>query len=737
MKSMKKYALILCAAASLAGCVEQPFPDDGDTRTLYVVRVFPTPEHGSLTVDYERAPEGTWVQVYVNPEPGYVFDDSSLRYQSDVGGNPSGIAKINGKYQFSTPSSPGAGVSITGTFKPKPEGEYTVSIASGIRNGVVYVEPTHAAPGTRISLVLVPAAGYDLKPGTLSWMPAAGASNAVPTLVSEDLPYAFDLPAEDIAVSAEFMGMDYTGLMESARKYLNAGKYDNAASFYEEAYKRNNVEPEAVFYSTIGQLANMLLDKDVRSLLSSLYFSSLPGNLEDWVCDPDYWTGETWYRTYLGTEEIPEDATLPKINTRISGFATPYGDFKIAQVNPQTRQTFNNNLFWALISSYRSGFNDFVDRVNRYVFGDKFEAIAKRAESFPETARVLLNERLKKRFKLEELYGEGEVYVGKMELDYLFANLRLLKAAFEYLAVYDWSIDLRPWMVTEIAEKDGFDEVLMKMFELSTGSHKDYWNNPSTVARILPFKNNFLSVRNTAYMSRARVDTSKALGAADKALAYWYRDGEGTSRFIEQAKAKYQYAKDGVSAAKAALDGDGVFYFPKNLPKPDPSAVWPDASSADYAVNVPMFFKPGVFSLQNIFTTELGGRAPSLYKIKWYEDRADSFKAVITDVGVPVTEPFEGAGREQNVSGSNGAPYGIWSFEINTKSLRDIFPKGFEQSSYNSRDADGNLKTDAAYLYEVFPHVLIWPFAPSYFKGTNSAGGNPVASHLYRYYHQR
>lgn len=734
MQNMKKYASVLCLAMVLVACGEQTLTDDIDTQTLYVVRVFPTPEHGQLSVDQYRAPEGTYIQVYVNPDPGYVFNDASLIYQSDVGGNPSGISKLNGKYQFPTPSSPGAGVSITGTFAPKPVGEYTVSIAEGVSNGVVYAEPTHALPGDSVRLTLVPMQGYDLKPGTLSYTPVG---SSTPTPISEDLPYAFTLPSEDVVINAEFVEMDYEGLMASARKYLNAGKYDNAASFYEEAYKKNNTDSEAVFYSTIGQLANMLLDKDVRSVLSSLYFAGLPGNLEDWVCDPDYWSGETWYKTYNATEEIPEDAVLPKINTRISGFATPYGDFKIAQVNPQTRQTFNNNVFWALLSSYRSGFNDFIDKVNRYVFGDKFEVIAKRAESFPEGAKVLLNSQLKKRFKLEDFYGTGDVYVGKVELDYLFANLRALKAAFEYLAVYDWTIDLRPWMVTEIGEKDGLDEVLMKVFELSNGSHKDYWNNPATVARILPFKNNFLSVRNTAYMSRSRSDVVKAVNAANTAMAHWYGDGEGTSRFTVAARDKYRYVKDGISAAKTALDSNGVFYFPRKLPKPEPTAEWVDANSADYGINIATFFTPGVFSLQNIFTTELGGRAPTLYKIKWYEDRADNYNAVITDIGVPVTEPFEGTGREVNVSGINGAPYGIWTFEINTKNLRDIFPKGFEQDKYQSKDADGNLKADAAYLYEVFPHVLIWPFAPSYFKGTNSSSGNAVSSHLYNYYHQR
>ncbi|MDR3283871.1 MAG: hypothetical protein LBS97_01685 [Treponema sp.] len=738
MKTRAACMFLLAGVLMFFASCQNPVQQEINHRTQYTVRVNPAPEHGTLSVSEARVPEGIWVTVYVNPDPGYVLDDESLKYLSEIAGgaSPSRISKINGKYQFATPS-PGANVTLTGTFAPKAEGKYTVSVDASLTKGFVSPEPLYGNPGDAITLALIPDAGYDLKIGTLAYSVGGGA----PVPVSEDLPYGFTLPSGDVTVSAEFEEKDFEGLKASARKYLNAGKYDNAASFYKEVYKKNNNDSEALLYSTFAELGEMLLDADVRSILSSLYFSSLPGNLDDWICD-GYSENNRWYRTYVGTDYIPEDAVLPKINQRISGFATPFGDFAISQASVKTRQAFNNNIFWGLLSSYRGGFNPFIDNVNTFIFGDAFEKIARRADSFPTDGKVLLNNRLKERFKLEEIYGPGDTYIGKAELDYIFSNLRALKAAFTYLASYDWTIDLRPWMVTEILATDGLDEVLDKMFTLATQSHKDYWNNVSAITGNLPFKNNFMTLRNASALGKSKVELSKALNMANASLEFWYgpavNPGAEPSRFVGEAKAKYQYAKDGISSAKAALDGSGVFHFPKKLPKPGPDAVWPNTGDADYEISVAKFFTPGVFSPRNLFTTELGGSAPSLYKIKWYEDRAASYAMVMLHEGVIIDDSnkdtvFESSGGEKNVEGENNAPYGIYSWEMNTKALREIFPKGFEQSQYDSKDSGGVLKTDAAYLYDVFPDgILIWPFQQAYFKGNRRSALN-----LYNYYHKR
>ncbi|GHV28592.1 hypothetical protein AGMMS4952_12670 [Spirochaetia bacterium] len=704
-----------------------------DPKTTYSVRVFPPPQHGSITLSQERVQQGTNVFVYVNPDPGYVLLDGSLISQSEIDGNPSGIPKDGEKYQLSITQ---YNVAVTASFVPKVPGTYTVSVDPSLTHGKMYAYPLAAPSGTPVRLVLLPDAGYDLVPGSLTLEDG--------TPVSEVLPFGFTLPSRDVTVIVQFEEKGYEALLASADKYLNVGEYDTAASFYKEAYKKNQTDPKTILYSTFAELGGLLIDPDVRSTLSMTagYEASFnaPGTIDGWMCDTEYVAagGGTWYSNwpgvtydtaaenknpplYVHTTHTTEDVVFPQISLRGSNFVTPFGDFHISQ-QKATRQKFFNILFWSLIASNPNGFNGLLEKVNRYVFGAQFEAIAARAASFPANARVPLNNRLKERFGLEDIYGSGPTEIGKAELDYIFANLRAVKAIFEYLTVYDWAIDLRPWLTSEIHVDDGLDQILHKIFSqaASNDKHKEYWKTPSTVANILPFKNSFLHVRDTKSMDRARVDFSKALQMANDSMAHWYG---ASSNFTAAAQAEHQWAKDGLAAAKTAFDGNGVFYFPKKLPKSEAGAVWPNEAAADYGLSVVEFFRPGALSLTNFFTTELGGRAPSLFKVKWYEDSSNSYAAVITDQYELVTasEPSGRDAIETNVNGTgNSAPYRIYSFEMNTAYIKQLFPKGFTQFG------------EKAPLYKVFPTIPLWPIRPTYFIGTNISALN-----LYYYYHWR
>jgi hypothetical protein len=708
---------VLLATILIGTACQNPAMEEiSDPNVRYMLRIFPTPEHGTLTLSHSFAPSGSWVTVYVNPDPGYrlvegtASEKKGVIIQNENGGNPSNVTKYGGRYQFSCP---GVNASITATFEPVPDGLYTVSIDKAIEHGVIAADPVYARAGDVISLTLIPDSGYDLVTGSLTLEDG--------TPISETLPFSFVLPERHVTVNGRFEEKDFDALMASARKYLTAGQYDNAASFYEEAYQKNKTDPEAILYAALAKLGGILIDPDVGSILSgSLHFASVPGSLDDWICDEESWEGNDsnlWYTAYAGTTPEEEAAVLPKIYSRFSGFVTPFGDFQIAQ-DANTRQKFINLIFWGLISSHTGGFNELLERINRYVFGNDFEAIALRAETLPNDARVPLNDRLKNRFKLGNLYGNETVYIGKAELDYIIANLRALKAAFEYLTAYDWSIDLRPWLTSQIFTNDGLDDILNKIFAQAANNptHQAYWRDYATVERILPFKNTFLTMRNTAFLGKARSDLSKALSMANTSMAYWYGASEDytTTRFTAEARTNRQWARDAWAEAKTALDGNGRFRFPKKLP--EDGGVW----SGDYAVDAGEFFKPGAFTLTNLFVTELGGKAPSLFKIIWYEDKNDGYNPVITGESELVTQPIVGLGGDQNVAGNNSAPYGRFSFAVNTENLKKIFPIGF--SEYG----------DSELLSDVFPHIPLWPSKPAYFTGTNSS-----ASNLYKYYHQR
>ncbi|MDR1902082.1 MAG: hypothetical protein LBQ88_07380 [Treponema sp.] len=731
---MTRIVALLAALLILSTCENVVTPLAVNPRTTYSIRVFPAPEHGSLTLSAFRAMQGDVVTVYVNPDPGYVLKDQGLIAQPEVDGNPSGVPLSGGKYQLTVTQ---YNVAVTAAFVPKTTG-FTVSVDRELVHGKVSVFPQNAAAGTPVRIVLIPDAGYDLEAGTLRLDDG--------TPVSETVPYMLSLPARDVTVSARFAEQDYTGLLAAAGKYLDVGEYDTAASFYKEAYKKNNAAPETIFYSTFAELGALLIDPDVRALMSlpARYDNSFnpPSTLDGWICDDDWQAngGGVWYGTWPGVSGdttslaltnpayasvvySTEDATLPNIHLRGSNFVTPFGDFDIS-TKPATTQKFYNVLFWSLIASNTGGFNGLVEKVNRYLFGDQFEAIAARAAAFPADGRVLLNPRLKARFGLADFYGDADTYVGKAELDYVFANLRAVKALFEYLSVYDLTIDLRPALTTEIHVDDGLDQILHFIFNQagSNDTHKAYWKTPAEVANILPFKNNFLNVRNAAVMNNAKTDLSSALTLANAAFTSWY-DGGTTTAFTADAKASRRWVRDGIAAAKAALDSGGVFYFPKELPPSLPSSQWVTSDTADYGLSVSRFFTPGAFSLSTLFTTEWGGRAPSLFKLEWYEDRANSYAAVFTGNYTLVTEPIPTRDGGQNVNGTvNSAPYGIYSFEVNTAYLKELFPKGF--NGYGDKEL----------LSTVFKTIPLWPKRPTYFIG---GAANLTARQLYYYYHWR
>jgi hypothetical protein len=751
----KRICVAICAALAgfliLSSCPTSVEPEAQTQIDQYRIQIFPVPAHGTLRVSQDMASQGTAIKVYVNPDPGYTLGENGLVYKNEIaGGIDIIIHKIGGDYQFSLGSN---NVTVTATFTPNTNpGLQTVSVDKTINKGVAYTDPIIAAPGTPVKIYLIPDAGYGLADGSLVVRDTSGNPVSGVT-VSATLPHTFTMPSQDAVVSARFEEKDFTGLLANARLYLNAGQYDAAASFYEEAYKKRSggagadVE-EVIFYSTLARLGSILIDRDVRALLGngSLYMNVVPTTLDDWICDPATWTGDEtqrWYQTWPGVqydtaekgEDPPyyvhttletEDATLPKLYARLNGspldFPTPFGDYGIAQgSNPDSRQKFDNLVFWMLLARNQSGFNGFVERVNTLVFGTKFEDAASRAV-LPESARVPLYPGLKTRFGLDKYYGPGNTNVGKAELDYIFGILRSIKAAFEYLQAYDLTIDLRPWMTSEILPDDGLDQILNKMFALAVSNpDRDFWGDVSTVAKILPLKNNFLNMRDNSYLTRAKNDLSSALVMLKYSMEYWQG---ASSNFSAGAKADYRWAKDGVVAAKEALDGSGNFHFPKKLPVPGSSAAWPTSVTSDYAINFGQFFSPGAFSLGNLLTTENGGKAPSLFKIKWYEDRDDNYASVFTTEGVRVSAPITGYGGESNVSGNNSAPFGIYSFEINTENLRKIFPRGFEQEKY------GVSKVDKAFFHQVFPTIPLWPTRPTYLMGTYQG-----ARKLYQYYH--
>jgi hypothetical protein len=713
-----------------------------EAKSTYAVRIYPNPEHGTLKLSEEYVTSGNWITVYVNPDPGYTLTADSLKsYNEDAKDLTGGNIRIKGsKYQYQVAKN----TRITAAFEPVQQGIYSIHVDSGLTRGVIFSTPLSAPPGITVTLTLVPDKGYDLKAGTLF-------INETP--LPDNPPYTFIMPSGNVEVRGEFEAKDFNQLKASAWNYLTIKQYDTAAAFYEEAWEKNPQDPEALFYSSLAKLAGLLIDPEVRTIISGFHIDT-PGTLDDWICD-GYSAGETWWKTYAGTYDIGEthyegrDMILPKLSPGQWGFVTPYSDFDISH-DADHIQTFKNHLFWGLIASNTRGFNPLIENLLRDVFGRDFEDLAVRAATFPAAAKVELHPGLKARFGLEAYYGPGTTYVGKAELDYIFGTLRAVKAAVEYLSGYDLTMDMRNWLITEIVRGDNFDTVLQKMFLLSdqmSGARKELWQDYQTVIRMLPFRNNFLRVQNASALSSSKTNFITAFGMLHASWTHWYGTGNGSDStpWTDTAKAKNNWLRNGIARAKAAVESSGVFYYPNKIPDeniggewvwPSPGWDWPDAQTPDtadvkiYGLSMEKFFSPGVFTLQNIFMTEMGGEAPQLWQIEWYEDRAASYVPRYTGNKSLVTGPIERRGRQDDVVGTNDAPYGKFSFMLNTRHLKEVFPKGFE--TYTSmKDSSVVRVGDQELLSDIFPAIAMWPWAPSYF------GNTITATQLYYWYHLR
>ena len=743
MKKILNHMRALPLFLILISCSNISMPEIA-RNTSYSVRIYPAPEHGLIKLSDYYVTADDWITVYVNPDTGYTLKQDSLKsFNEDANDLTGTTLRLSGaKYQTQIRNNR----RITAEFEPVPEGTYSVHIDSGLKNGVVFSNPLSGPAGTPVALILVPEPGYDLKTGTLFVNGMA---------LSDTPPYSFIMPSENAEIQAQFEVKNFDQLKQSARNYLNARQYDTAAAFYEEAWKKNPRDPEAIFYSSIAKLAGLLIDPDVRKIISSFHMNT-PGTLDDWICD-GYTEGEKWRRTYAGTYTIGtnnfegRDVRLPVLNPAHWGFVTPYSDFAVSH-EPYHIQTFKNHLFWGLIASYTGGFNSLFENIQRDIFSKEFDAAAKRAASFPAAGKTELHPRLKDLFELEEYYGPGTSYVGKAELDYIFGILEVIRAAVEYFSVYNWTIELRDWLITEILPTDDFDDVLHKLFLLSdqmSGARKELWQDYLTVIRMLPFRNNFLRVRNASKMAQAKSSFIKGIGMMNVSMAYWYGtvdNGGGTTRWTSEAAGKNNWIKNGIASAKTAIDTNGVFYFPGKIPDtlvdgewvhPSPGWDWPNASTPDspdvriYGLSMEKFFTPGIFSLQNIFMTEMGGEAPQLWRIEWFEDRAADYVSVYTGNKTLVTQPIVQRGRQENVAGTvNRAPFGKYTFMLNTRHLKSIFPRGFE--TYKSIvDGSDVITGDQELFSDIFPHIAMWPWTQSYF------GNTITATQLYYWYHLR
>jgi hypothetical protein len=142
--------------------------------------------NGNLVAVPLDGPEGTKITLTIIPAAGYRLKEESLKYND--GGSDVSITETS----FVLPA---ADVTVTAEFETIPADNYAVTIAS-LTNGNLVAVPLDGPEGTKITLTIIPAAGYRLKEESLKYND--GDSDVSITGTS------FDLPAADVTVTAEF-----------------------------------------------------------------------------------------------------------------------------------------------------------------------------------------------------------------------------------------------------------------------------------------------------------------------------------------------------------------------------------------------------------------------------------------------------------------------------------------------------------------------------------------------------
>ncbi len=134
---------------------------------------------------------GTQVTLTVSAETGYELDTLT------VGGVDVTSSVTNNTYTFFMPSND---VAVSATFKSTGGGPttYTVSAAVGLSHGTIAsVSPVTAEAGDTITVTLSPETGYELD----EWDITGG---IIPTATGNPNEYEFEMPANDVTVSATF-----------------------------------------------------------------------------------------------------------------------------------------------------------------------------------------------------------------------------------------------------------------------------------------------------------------------------------------------------------------------------------------------------------------------------------------------------------------------------------------------------------------------------------------------------
>ncbi|MDR1302354.1 MAG: Ig-like domain-containing protein [Treponema sp.] len=480
-------------------------------------------------------------------------------------------------------------------------------------------------------------------------------------------------------------------LLDTGISNLKGGYFDGALTSFEAAFAKDEkgsvTYTESVVYSSLAKLASLVKDQSFRNLLSNhTGVTNYPESIDEllsgkwmedytdeelvWYYYDDagqwvYWRDaeDTWFFTeykltpqsgyyyYVYSEEpntssCKLSSTEPKYETAaqlLPGLPVPawfqttnaYKD-SLSVNGLKTPGTWELLLMANLLDKNSSGLNALLDGVLSSVFGPAFEDAVARANLIDYTTSFKVDEDTLGLLGVRDIF-EGDVNIGKAELDLLFSAMRGVKASLQWVSAYDWDTDLS-FLKTEWNGLDG------RIDQLSPAN--------------LPFRNNFLKDRGNSRMADSKASYSTAIDTAIAAYNSMIAANSHLPPGAVDTLKEFGWIKDGLSKLKTAINDGGTFYVQEG----SGSTYSNTQSGALFGVNLGKFFTPGQFAIDKLITTDGSGNtvAPKFFGMK------------DEDTGAAIT-------AKDQIKG-----YSMIGFELKFASLKEVLVLGFDFSADNS-----------------------------------------------------
>ncbi|MEE0879159.1 MAG: hypothetical protein UH788_07760 [Treponemataceae bacterium] len=292
---------------------------------------------------------------------------------------------------------------------------------------------------------------------------------------------------------------------------------------------------------------------------------------------------------YKYKQVLKGTALLPEFN-EVSWFKNTGLEEKFGSTH--TAYSVMNLMLVNAIECNQTGLNNAIDNMLA-IFNSKF-ANAKALASSITNASVEVPAKVFDAFNLKDLLKEqSDLKIGKAELNVLVASMEIIKGTLEWLASYDWTLNVDP-IKNAVIQQD--EESLLACFEDVVTA-------------------NTLKLRNANAMAASKTSFVSAISLVEESYNYLVCDtSEYPKAYIDSIKEVGDVYLEGAKLLKDAIQNGGVFYIPKSFGfmEPDDPTLeelnkWPTTEvNAGMQIDFGKFFQAGYLS--DIFERNAEGK---------------------------------------------------------------------------------------------------------------------------------